>query len=80
MLFLCYEKSKQHPNGVCNKGRKLTATSKDGKRKSFHIHSCNICQAECFTSANVNGMVRRASLETDALSAAKLAGTCTCTL
>jgi hypothetical protein len=63
--------------------RKLTATGKDGKWKSFHLHAGLMQYLQSgvfFARAKVNGMVRRSSIETDVFSTAKLAKTCTCTL
>jgi integrase len=54
--------------------RKLTATSKDGKWKSFHAHAGlmqYLPSGVFFARAKVNGTVKRASLETDVFTTAK---------
>jgi integrase len=54
--------------------RKLTAISKDGKWKSFHVHAGlmqYLPSGVFFARAKVNRTVRRASLETDVFSTAK---------
>ena len=54
--------------------RKLTATSKDGKWKSFRAHAGlmqYLPSGVFFARAKVNGIVKRASLETDVFTTAK---------
>jgi integrase len=54
--------------------RKLTAISKDGKWKSFHAHAGlmqYLPSGVFFARAKVNGIVKRASLETDVFTTAK---------
>lgn len=62
------------PNGGCNDNRKLTTVSKDGKWKSFHSHAGlmqYIPSGIYFARAKVNGVVKRASLDTDVFTTAK---------
>ncbi|MGA3269084.1 MAG: site-specific integrase, partial [Verrucomicrobiota bacterium] len=59
---------------VANGNRKLTTISIDGKWKSFHAHAGlmqYIPSGVFFARAKVNGIVKRASLETDVFTTAK---------
>jgi integrase len=74
MIFGVMSKSPETKMADAKAVRKLTRTSKDGKWKTFHSHAGlmqYLPSGMFYARAKVNGVVKRASLETDVFTTAK---------